>query len=415
VKRFVWIALAVMLVCFNPATTSCFFTEEHEPLECKVIELKKNLFSQYYDAIIRVECFTLHHAAKSRFTLITPTNSYELETLTFIEEGNDSVELESGDIFIVPLSKPDWKFYIREQNEIYCSVDFWELIPEADRWHPLKSEAMEVARSIEVTKVEGELKLVPKFLPLEWALVEEEHPMPVGKCGTLIFQKTRVEEVKEEVRIEYCKLTSEEKEALEAVSETDFLTDWTEWTRKFSQPGLTAGHNAVYWDMRGYGNFGWSYRYAYVDDDTLIEVTVDSDPLEWVKTEQEKEEERRTRRVLVTYVYGPVGEPGWTITIAIRANGEGSFDKLSRGGVSITKLFALTESELDEIERALLDNNFLGLESLSGPPGGTSSSMTVRYDDISHTVEMRDDTMQSYNNIAQKIQDIVLPKVGETF
>lgn len=53
----------------------------------------------------------------------------------------------------------------------------------------------------------------------------------------------------------------------------------------------------------------------------VVEVTLDSDLLEWVKTEQEKEEERRTRRIFVTYGYGPIGEPEWVITIEIRLNG----------------------------------------------------------------------------------------------
>lgn len=94
-KRFAWIALAVMISCSNPMTMSCVLLEEHEPLECKVVELKKNLASQYYDAIVRVEFLTLGQVVKSRFTLVTPTGSYKMEGLTFIEGSNNPVELES--------------------------------------------------------------------------------------------------------------------------------------------------------------------------------------------------------------------------------------------------------------------------------------------------------------------------------
>jgi hypothetical protein len=413
-KRFAWIALAAMIFCLNPATLSCTFPDEKEPIECKLVELKKNLSSQYYDAIIKVESLTLDQAFESRFTLVTPTNSYEMEILTFIEEGNDPAELESGDIFVVPLQKPDWKFYIREQNEIYGSVDFWDLIPEADRWHPLKSEAMEVAQSIEMTDLDRRLKPIPRVLPGEWYLEYDEPPVPGGNCGTRVFQKIRVDEMKEEVSIEYCQLTSEEKEALVTMPETEFLTDWTEWTRQCGESGTIAGHNAVYWDMKGVGNFGWSYRYIYLDGETIIQINIDTDPEEWGKTEQEKEEERRTRGVFITYDYGPVGEPQWDISIVIRANGEGSYDKLSSGGISITKHFVLTESELTEIKTALLDNNFLEMESYSGTPGDTYSSMTVTYDNIWWTVDMWNDGTQPYDKIESVIREIVLPKVDET-
>jgi len=74
----------------------------------------------------------------------------------------------------------------------------------------------------------------------------------------------------------------------------------------------------------------------------------------------------------------------------------------------------LLDWEFHEIERVLKDNNFLDLESRSGPPGGITSSITARYDDISHTVEMRNATTQPYRNIEEKIRKIVLPKVKET-
>lgn len=412
-KRLIWIALAVLIASLHPVMVSCDFFEDREPVECTLVELEKNESSRYYDAVVRVESLTLSQATANRFTLVTPTGSYNMGDLEYLVAGKDPEVLESKDVFVVPLRKPDWKFYIREQNEIYGSLDFWELIPEADRWHPLKSEAMEVAQSIELTELDGILKPTARVLPGEWYLEYDEPPAPGGNCGTRVFQKIRVDEMKEEVSIEYCKLTAEERKQLKTASEVEFLQDWTAWTREFGQPGTVAGHTAVYWDMEGTGYFGWSYRYVYIDRDTIININIDSDPEEWVKTEQEKEEERRTRSVIITYDYGPVGEPEWDISIVIRANGEGSFDKLSSKGISITKLFELTGTELSEIKSALLDNNFLEMESHSGEPGDTYSSMTVTYDDIWWMVDMWNDGTEPYQKIEQVIREIVLPRVGE--
>ncbi len=274
--------LAIMVSLSAPVTLGCDFFEERQTIECTVVELRQNANTHYYDAIIKVESLTLDQAVKSRFTLVTPTNSYKIDDLTFIEQGNDLLELEPGDIFVVPLSKPDWKFYIREKNEIYCSVDFWELIPEEDRWHPVKSQAMEVARSLETEQTDGVAKPVPQFLPADWELTSQEYSEEAG-CGTLVYQKIRDGELKEEVYVEYCRLTDEEKKTLETISETEFLTDWTEWARKFGQPGLIDGKIAVCLDMKGFGRHGWMYRYAYIDDDIAIWVNLDSDPVEWSK------------------------------------------------------------------------------------------------------------------------------------
>jgi len=416
-KRFAWIILAVMVSCSILGIPGCnFFQEVFKEHEFKTIELRENPSSQYYDAVVRVEHLQYGSQALDRFKVKTLSNVFKMEDLTFIEEGKKRSYLEAGDIFVVPLNKLEWELVIDWEDEDGETrpffVDCWELLPEEDRWHPLKSEAMEVAQSIELSQVDGILQPVPKFLPDEWELGWEE--CPDGRCGTLQYQKVRVGEVKEEVNIEYCKLTDEERRELGTTSETEFLSHWTAWTEKFSRPGVVAGHTAVYWDMRGFGSYGWSYRYAYVDDDMVVEVTLDSDPLEWVKTEQEKEEERRTRRIFVTYGYGPIGEPEWMITIEIRLNGEGSFYKQSQTGISIERLFRLTQGELDEIERALQENKFLELELYSGTPSDINSFITVEYDDMSHTVVATNAATEPYRNIEQKIREIVLPKVGET-
>ena len=280
--------IVLLLVAVIPifSASGCFIFEEHGPFECKLIELRKNSSSQYYDAVVRVDWLTLNDAFKSRFSLVTPTQSHEMKDLDFIEDGRDPTEIENDDVFIVPLNKPDWKFFIRERNDIYSSVNFWEKLPENDRWHPLKSEAMKVAESIELKEVNGTYKPIPGFLPEEWKLSIDK-PISTGyRFGKLKYSKMRERKIKEGVSIMYSGLTREEKEELTTVSETEFLSDWCEWTRKMSSPGVIADHDSACWDMEGIGAYGWSYRFMYIDGNILIEVTVNSDPLEWIRIEE---------------------------------------------------------------------------------------------------------------------------------
>ncbi len=270
-------------------TSGCFLFEEHGPFECKLIELRKNSSSQYYDAVVKVDWLTLNDAFKTRFSLVTPTQSHEMEDLDFVEDGRDATEIENGDVFIVPLNKPDWKFFIRERNDIYSLVYFWEMLPENDRWHPKKSEAMKVAESIELKEVKGIQKPIPAFSTDGWKL-SCDNPVSTGyRYGNLNYRKMQGRKIKEEVDINYCKLTGEEIEKLTTVSEIEFLSDLSEWTRKMSHPGVIADHNSVCWDMKGIGSYGWSYRFMYIDADMLIEVTVNSDPLEWARKEKERQ------------------------------------------------------------------------------------------------------------------------------
>ncbi len=288
-KRNTMIVLLLVAVIPIFSASGCFILEEHGPFECKLIELRKNPSSQYYDAVVRVDWLTLNDAFKSRFSLVTPTQSHEMRELKFIEDGRRDTEIENDDVFIVPLNRPDWKFFIRERNDIYSLVNFWEMLPENDRWHPLKSEAMTVAEGIELKDVNGTYKPIPGLLPEGWKL-SEDRPISTGyRYGELNYSKMKGRNIKEEVDIRYYKLTGEEIEELTTISKTEFLSDWSEWTRKMSYPGVTAGHDSVCWDMKGIGPYGWSYRFMYIDTDMLIETTVNSDPLEWVRKEKERQ------------------------------------------------------------------------------------------------------------------------------
>jgi len=393
---------------------SCQLLKEKESFECSLVELMKSPNSGYYDAIVRVERLMIDDALKTRFALFTPTSSYEIADLFFVEDGQDPERLEVGDVFAVSLRKPDWKFYVRGQNNIYCSHNFWEMLPVHDQWHPTKSEAMEVAQSIEVELFEGLPKPMAKSLPEEWQLVDEKLPDPDDPCGYVIYQKLRAEEVKEEVHIQYCPLTESEIRELSSCSDAEFLYDWTAWTKKFGKTETIAGYEAVYWDMQEMSEFGWGYRYAYIDSETVIEIDINADPLEWVRTEQEKILEGKRRKVFLRYGYGPVGDFEWQIMIEIWMDGEGAFHKRSKEGIIIQKAFRLEVRELEEIQTSISENRFRELRSRSGFPGGTTSFLSVSYGDQYHTVELRNVTAPLYKNIEQTIKGIVLPKVDET-
>ena len=390
---------------------SCKLLEKKESFECSLVELMENPSSGYYNAVVRVERIKLDDALKTRFVLFTLTSSYEIADLSFVEDGQDQERLEVGDVFTVPLRKPDWKFYIRGQNDIECSHNFWEMLPVHDQWHPRKSEAMEVAQNIEVELVDGLPKPLAKVLPEEWQLVNERLPDMDDPCGYVVYQKLRAEEIKEEVNIQYCFLTESEIEELSLGSDAAFLYSWTDWAKEFGKLRTIAGHDATYWDMQDMGEFGWAYRYAYIDSEMVIEIDINADPLEWVKTEQEKILEGKAKKVFLRYGYGPVGDPEWQIMIEIMMNGEGSFHKMSKEGATIEKAFRLEDRELEEIQISINENRFRELRSRSGIPGGITSFLSVRYGDQYHTVELRNVKVPLYQNIEQTIRSIVLPKV----
>lgn len=401
------------LLVFFLLSSNCVLFEQHEPFECSLVELRENPSSGYYDAQVSITRIRLENPLKTRFLLVTPTTNHEVAELTFTEEGKDPERLEAGDEFIIPLKKPDWKFFIRDENEIYCVENFWQILPERDRWHPLKSEAAQVAESLQVEFIKGMIKPLIGFLPDEWEKTGETLPSYDDPCGELVFQKIRAEEIKEEVSVFYCPLTEEEKIILDTTPVIEFLKGWSEWTKKSGQPDEVVGHPAISWDMEGIGLYGWSYRYLYIDKELVIEVNIEADPLEWVKTPGEKRMEKKSREVFLRYGYGPVGEPGWQVLIEIRRSGEGALRKRSRTGISIQKKFVLADSELEEIERVLADNHFLELKSRSGVSGGITSFIAARYGEKIHTVEMKNATDPFFQRIEEKIRELVLPRVDE--
>ncbi|MEA3421057.1 MAG: hypothetical protein U9Q97_05210 [Acidobacteriota bacterium] len=412
-KKSSLVMLAGLVLCLF-LVMSCRPIKEKQAFDCSLLELRENPDSGYYDAVVKVERIMLDDTLKMSFVLFTPTSSHEIADLSFMEDGQDPDCLEAGDVFTVPLHKPDWRFHIKGQNDIYCSLNFWEMLPVDDQWHPTKSEAMEVAWNIEVNLVGGLPKPVIKNLPGEWRMVNERIPDMDEPCGYVIYQKVRAEEVKEEVYIQYCYLDESEIQRLSSVTETEFLTGWTDWAKKHGSPEIIAGYNAVYWDMQETDKFDWVFRYAYIDSEMVIEVDIDADPLEWVKTEQEKILEGKAKKVFLRYGYAPAGDPGLQVMIEIWMNGQGTFHKRSKEGVIVNKVFSLDNRELEEIQISISSSRFRELHSRSGVPGGTTSFLSVRYGDQFHTVELKNVTIPLFQKIEQTIKDIVLPKVDET-
>ena len=409
-KKLVWILLAILL---SPAVLFVTGCSENDCLECKVLELRKNPSSQYYDAVVRIEHIDWSIVtSKSHYAVKTLTGSYEVRDLSFVEDGKNAAELEEGDIFIVPLNRPDWSLAIAECAD---SVSFRELLPEDERWHPTKTEAMQVARSIELKKDNQTLKPVPQFLPPEWVLADEFPSIFAGETCA-VYQKVRVDEVREEVLVCYWELTSDEKKEFETMPVAEFIREVYLGNELLphGKEITIDGHTAIAVDGEGLGK-GWLYEYAYIDDGIVIDVRLDSDPLEWVKTEQEKEEERRSREIFLTYFYTQPGEPESQVTIKIRLNGEGSLDKLAK--IHETWWFQLSQAELDEIAKTLEENSFLQMAKELPPraPDSSNSFITAIFNGgESRTVAVGTEAVPNYENIEQRIKQIVLPKIEET-
>jgi hypothetical protein len=409
-RKFLLPALAVLLGLLFPA--GCKRPAPKPGLQCNLLELRPNPASRFYDAVVRIESVTIQNPLKDSFQAMTPSSAFDLASLNFTVEGQDASRLEAGDTFVIPLKRPDWKFSIWEGEVEYCAENFRDRLPPDDRWHPTKTEAMDVARSVEVANEPGALKPLPTLLPPDWRLVEETLPTADTPVGSLLYQKLRGGRTVEQVEVQYAQLSEEEKAQITAGPPIAFLSTWSECA-KSGVAAEIAGHSAVACDMEGVGEFGWTYRYFYVSADILVAVDVQSDPQELGKTDEEKEQERRTDQVFLRYGYGPVGKEEWQVMIELRMNRTGAFHKRPRAGDVVDKDFKVGDEEFAAVEKALADNNFMVLESRSAAGAGLQSFIAVRYDDTARTVNMKNVREPLFENIAATIRRIVLPKVDE--
>ena len=399
--------------------------DKREAIEFRVMELKSNDSSVYYDAVVKVERLAISKidANKGQFTVWTPAGNieHEMKTLVFIEDGKSPQELEEGDIFVVPLRKPDWTLNISHKSTStvdYIKVNFFHMLPEELQWDPLKSEAMAVARSIKLESDDAGLKPIPTFLPLEWVLMEDGADPSARNNKWSTYQKIRVGEVKEEVTIRYSKLSVKELTEVQdagALSDEEFLKlrIWPgsgSYIRNYPKVTSVAGHRVVYNTFEGFADSQWIWRYAYLDGDIRIMVDVDTNPIESLKTEEEKQEERKTRAIFLTYSYLSNEDSEWKVKIDVRLNGEGNVNRTS---VKMVKsgTFQLTPEELAQINETLNTNGFwdMAQQFPSPPPGSVRSCLTVIHDNIPNTVAVADEAVPGYQNIERKIKQI-LPK-----
>jgi hypothetical protein len=378
-----------------------------------LVELRPNAASRYYDAVVRVESVTLQDPLKEQFQVLTPSSAFDLSSLKFTVDGKDATRLEAGDTFVVPLKRPDWRFSLMAGEAEYCTERFWDRLPPEDRWHPTKTEAMDVARSLEIQDERGISKPVPALLPPEWQLVEEKEPQTDDPVGSVLYQKIRGGRTVEQVEVRYVQLTEEERAQLATGSPADFLSTWSECAKSGGSPVDIAGHAAVACDLEGEGEFGWTYRYFYVTGNLVVAADVQSDPEELGKTDQEKEQERRTDEIFFRCGYGPLGKEEWQVMIEARMNRTGTFHKRSRAGDVVDKDFKLSDEEFAAIEKAIADNHFFELESRSAGGKGLESFLAVRSASGARTVNIKNYREPLFDKIAGTIRRIVLPKVDE--
>ena len=404
---------AAAFVAALAGLADCSRAKAKPGLACTVVDLREDPASRYYDATVRVDKVALADVGKAGLRVVTPSSSFDLAALRFTAEGRDPARLEPGDAFVVPLARPDWKLSIVGGSGALWTENFWDLLPLSDRWHPTKTEAMTVASSAPVTNVHGVLKPVPASLPPEWRLAEETEPTADTALGSAVYRKVRGGRVVEQVEFQYARLTEDQKTQLAAGLTAGFLGDWSDCAKTSGAAATVAGHQAIVCDLEGTGDYGWTYRFFYVDSDVLVGVDVQSDPQELGKTDAQKELERRTDQVFVRYGYGPVGAEEWQVMIELRMNRTGAFHKRSRAGEIVDKDCRVNDEEFAALEKALADNDFWTLESRSGTGAGFETFLAVQTDVQARTVAMKNVRDARFDAVASLVRRIVLPKVDE--
>ncbi len=412
-KAFPVPVIAVVAVLAALAAAGCRRQAETQGMSCTLVELRPDAKTGYYDAVVRVDEITLKDPLRDRLQVLTPSASVSVADLEFTQEGSDPSRLQAGDTFVVPLQRPDWKLDVGRGSTTFCLENFWDLLPPNDQYHPTKTEAMEVAKSLEIAYENGAPKPVPSFLPETWTLSSEEEATADDPVNSVVYQRRRDDQLVAQVEVQYAPLSDEEKQLLAEGSVADVVGSWSDCVKTQGREAVVAGHQALACDMEGTGEFGWTYRYFYVQADVLVAVDIQSDPQEWGKPAEAEEAAVRSERVFLRYSYGPVGPEESQVMIEIRMNRTGAFHKRSRAGEAVDKDFVLNDQEFAALETALAADNFMELESRSGGSGGTTAMISVFSKGRQHTVEMKNYPEAPFDNFAKTIRDMVLPKVGE--
>lgn len=415
IKSFWSLILAVTLLAI-PAFSSC---DEHQDLEMNIVDFRANPTSGYYDVVVKVDYigYAVKSSAKSSFYINTVPNyrHLELSELTFSKEHGKSQTLDPGDTFIVPVMSPEWQFYVSDQDYHIATLDFYNKLPEAQRFHPLKSEAGKLSQQIQWVEIHGMISPQLPQLPAEWSLIET-YTASGTEFNYLQFRKIRVDEVKEKLDVYFRPLTLDELNLLKTKSEVDVMRQIYHGSfiaGSYSHSGTYNGYPALIVDARGMGEFSWTYSTNFIQNGWLLRTDIESDAREWVMTPAEKSQEILNRGILFTYSYGL--EPGadWKVDITVRINGEGKMEKHSSSGVTISKAFQLSTSEIKNLGNTFSQSNFIGLSSSNTNPSITYTSLSLIQDDKTYSLNSGKALRPAIKSLQDTIRQIILPKVDE--
>jgi hypothetical protein len=266
------------------------------PVQLELLELRQNPATGYYDAIVKVTGISTPKRKVSSFLLESrlrdggpeaigwKNRTIPCEQLAFIDAGDNEDRLEVGDVFVFPLEKPEFQLYAVLDGATVGYLSVWGELPEQDRWSPLDSAAMDMARTVKVREENGMMIPLPGELPAGWRRLDEEKAG--AQAGSLHFVKKENGKIIDELIIRYKKLTVDELDALENTSRKDFLFDEAgrslghkaSWARKIFRYETIAGHEAV---VQGMNRLPLEYfppiyqdRYLYIDEGVLIDILI---------------------------------------------------------------------------------------------------------------------------------------------
>jgi hypothetical protein len=283
-----WVGLVLIIALTIVA--GCF-TGTSGPFE--VMEIRKNESSGYYDAVVKTKLLQEHrNSLVAEFSVETWGRSIALGDLTFTDTGKKPDILEYGDIFIVPLVKPEWKIHVSHEQNYIGSQEFREMIPKEDMLDVTHSEAVKVAQSVSHVMDEGTLKPLPGFLPDGWELAAE-------RPGYLRYEKLKEDVLVESVSINYRGLTVKEKELKTVREVVEYLAyrayspyypgDDYGYVEVNGKPGVYRAERDIYTVERGLSSSvgryslssGARYSLSYLDNEHFVYIRVWSSPYEW--------------------------------------------------------------------------------------------------------------------------------------
>ncbi|MFC2038262.1 hypothetical protein ACFLUG_00615 [Chloroflexota bacterium] len=416
-RTMIFSPLLILVLLMTALLTAC---DQPAGLEISLSELKENQSGGYYDAVVtvdRIDDFA-GDADKDDFYLrASPSGSYfSLADLSFISDGENEGGLEKGDTFVVPLQDPDWRFSITGPDDTVVSINILEKLPESRRYHPLKSEAAGLARSIIWQQENGKLQpSVPVLLP-EWELADKKLEPSPGDFAHVEYRKSRVSETRELLSVLFRELSPAEMEEFAGMSGTEFIRrlyagSWLVDT--YGREEVVDGRNCLVVDAVGVGEYSWFYSYNHIEDGYLKRIEIDADAREWVMTAAEKEQEKVSRAIFITYEYGL--EPGaeWAVSITLRRNGEGVLGKTSSSGVEIEKGFVLSSDEMKIIDSLIMEIDLSQDNPMEVEPDDPQAVMTVYGNDMEYTLRFDPEQPADYDELENLLRQTVLHKTGE--